>query len=123
MSTGEPIHREWVTLHWPPYRHYDVLQALVVLARLGLTRAPRAGDALTILRARRKADGRWKASDRWWKAPGHGTRAVEAVDWHADDAGDRIVTLRAMTLLRALMIERIDEGAGGAPGGTRTHDL
>lgn len=100
LSTGEPIHREWLTLHWPPYWHYDVLQGLVLIARMGLAGDPRTADALDLLRRRRQPDGRWVASSRWWKPPG-GTRAAEAVDWRADEAGDRMVTLRALTVLRA----------------------
>ena len=42
LATGEPIRDSFVTLHSPPFWHYDFLQALVVLARMGLaaTRAP-----------------------------------------------------------------------------------
>jgi hypothetical protein len=100
LATNEPIHPEWLPLHWPPYWHYDVLQGLVLLARLGLAGDPRAADAVELLKRRRQPDGRWRASSRWWNPPG-GTRAAEAVDWRADDSGDRIVTLRAMTVLRA----------------------
>ena len=99
-STDEPIHPEWLTLHWPPYWHYDVLQGLVVLARLGLAGDPRAADGIEQLERRRKKDGRWRASSRWWKPPG-GTRAAEAVDWNTDDSGDRMVTLRSLTVQRA----------------------
>jgi hypothetical protein len=99
LATGEVIHAEWLTPHWPPYWRYDVLQALVVLDRLGLVGDPRTADALDALRSRRQADGRWQASTRWWKPP-PSTRAGEAVDWTADDSADRIVTLRAMTVLR-----------------------
>ncbi len=100
LSTGEPIHPEFMTLHWPPYWHYDVLQGLVVLARMRLAGDPRAAAGIDLLRRRRHADGRWRASSRWWKPPG-GTRAAEAVDWRTDDSGDRMVTLRALTVLRA----------------------
>ena len=100
LRSGEPIHDEWLTLHWPPYWHYDVLQAMVVLARLGLAGDPRAVDAAELIRRRRRPDGRWRASTRWWKAPG-GTRAAEAVDWRIGDAADRMVTLRALTVLRS----------------------
>jgi hypothetical protein len=101
LSTGGPINPEWLTPQWPPYWHYDILQALVVLCRLGLAADPRTADAKAMLRAGQSPDGRWRAGDRWWKAPGRGSRAVEAVDWHADDAGDRMVTLRALTVLRS----------------------
>ena len=99
LTAGEPIHAEWMTLHWPPYWHYDVLQSLVVLGRLGLAADARAADATELIRRRRQPDGRWHASTRWWKPPG-GTRAAEAVDWRTDDAGDRIVTLRALSVLQ-----------------------
>ena len=100
LATGEPIHRDWLTCHWPPFWHYDVHQALVVLARLGLAGDSRADDAIDLLHSRRRADGRWHASPAWWKPPGSGDRAIEAVDWGADEAGDRMVTLRALTVLR-----------------------
>lgn len=100
LTAGEPIHREWMTLHWPPYWHYDALQALVVLDRIGLAADPRAADAVELVRRRRQPDGRWRASARWWKPPG-GTRVAEAVDWRKDDAGDRIVTLRALSALQS----------------------
>ena len=99
LTTGEPIHAEWMTFHWPPYWHYDVLQALVVLHRLGLTDDPRCAEALELVERRRQPNGRWRASARWWKAPGS-SRAPEAVDWRIDDAGDRMVTLRALTVLK-----------------------
>lgn len=100
LATGERINDQWLTPAWPPYWHYDVLQALVVLARMGLATDPRAADALDELRARRRPDGRWHASTRWWRPP-PSTRMPEAVDWHADDSADRMVTLRALTVLRA----------------------
>lgn len=98
LATGEPIHAEWLTPHWPPYWRYDVLQALVVLDRLRVVGDPRTSDARDAIRSRRTADGRWRASTRWWKPPPT-TRAGEAVDWTEDDSADRIVTLRAMTVL------------------------
>ena len=100
LETGEAIDREWLTPHWPPYWRYDVLQALVVLERMGLARDARAADAIDQVRRRRRPDGRWRASNRWWRPPG-GTRAAEAVDWRIDDSGDRMVTLRALTVLRS----------------------
>ena len=100
LRSGEPMNPEFLTLHWPPYWHYDVLQAMVVLERMGLAGDPRTADAHELLRHRRGADGRWRASSRWWKPP-PSTRAGEAVDWRVDDSADRIVTLRALTVLRS----------------------
>lgn len=103
-STGEAIQAEWLTPHWPPYWHYEVLQALVVLGRMGLAHDPRTANARAELLKRRRADGRWHASTRWWKPPGS-NRAPEAVDWRRDEADDRIVTLRALTVLTSRPIQ------------------
>ena len=35
LSDGEVIDRRWLALRYPPYCHYDVLQALLILSRLG----------------------------------------------------------------------------------------
>ena len=99
LGDGEPINRDWMTLHWPPFWHYDVLQALVVLHRMGLTDDPRCADALQLVRDRRRPDGRRAGSARWWKPPGSKGGGIEAVDWGIDEAGDRMVTLRALTVL------------------------
>jgi hypothetical protein len=98
-GTGEPIHPSWVVLHYPPYWHYDYGHALHVLARLGRVRDPRAADALDLLEARRRPDGRWTAGGRWWKPPGS-DRTVEAVDWGAG-VGSAMITLNALRVLKA----------------------
>lgn len=101
LADGETINDEWLTPHWPPYWRYDVLQALVVMDRLGLADDPRAGAARDELLRRRRADGRWHASARWRKPPGHPRGPAEAVDWDADGDADRMVTIRALTVLEA----------------------
>jgi hypothetical protein len=97
-GTGERIHPSWTVLHYPPYWHYDVAQALHLLARTGNARDPRAGDALDLLEARRRADGRWRASAAWRNPPG-ASRMPEAVDW--GEEADRMLTLNALRALRA----------------------
>jgi hypothetical protein len=99
LSTGEPIHRNVVALHYPPYWHYDVLHALLVLSRLGLATDPRAGDALDLLEQRRLPDGRWRTGGRWWKPPGSATYP-EVVDWGRSGPNE-MVTLNALRILRA----------------------
>jgi hypothetical protein len=49
LSDGEVIDQGRLALHYPPYWHYDVLQALLILSRLGKAGDPRAGDALELL--------------------------------------------------------------------------
>jgi hypothetical protein len=117
LATGEPIHREWLTFHWPPFWHYDVLQGLVVLARLGVAGDARAADAIELVRSRRRSDGRWHASPRWWNPPAS-TRAPEAVDWRMGDSADRMVTLRALVVLRrAAQCRRPVQTRARPPGG------
>jgi hypothetical protein len=45
-------------VHYPPYWHYDILQALLVLSRMRLTGDPRCRDALAVLASRHRSDGR-----------------------------------------------------------------
>lgn len=99
LATGEPMRPTFVELHWPPFWHYDVLQALVVLARMGLAGDPRAADGLELIEQKRLADGRWRAGGRWWKAPGAKGSNVEAVDWGSGPS--EMLTLRALRVLHA----------------------
>lgn len=92
--TGRPIHPSFVEPHYPPYWHYDVLQALLVLERAGFGGDPRTGRARQILTGRRRPDGRWHAARRWWRPPGSGGSGVEAVDW--GDVPHQMVTLNAL---------------------------
>jgi hypothetical protein len=48
LSGGGVIDRRWLALRYPPSWHYDVLQALLVLSRLGKVGDPRAGEALYV---------------------------------------------------------------------------
>jgi hypothetical protein len=98
-GTGEPIHRSWVALHYPPYWHYDILQALHLLARVNGVHDERASDALDLLEERRLPDGRWRPGAHWWQPPGS-PRMPEAVDW-GRGAPSEMLTLNALRVLRA----------------------
>ncbi len=99
LATGEPIKTSFVTMHSPPFWHYDFFQALVVLARMGLAGDPRASDGLDLLEERRLPDGRWRPGGRWWKAPGAKGSNVEAVDWGSGPS--ELLTLHGLRVLRA----------------------
>jgi len=99
LSTGAPIRESFVTMHSPPFWHYDFLQALVVLARMGLVVDPRAADGLDLLAERMLPDGRWRVGGRWWRAPGSKGSNVEVVDWGSGP--NELVTLHALRVLRA----------------------
>ena len=104
------IHRAWLAPHYPPYWHYDILQALLVLSRMGKAGDPRAGDALDELERRRLPGGRWQPGGCWWKPPAS-TVAPEVVDWGRSGPNE-MITLNALRALQA---------AGRlTPPGTRT---
>jgi hypothetical protein len=95
-GTGDAIHPSFVTLH---YWHYDILQALLTLSRMGLAADPRARDAVELVGERRLADGRWRAGARWWKPPGSQGSNVEVVDWGTGPS--EMLTLNALRVLAA----------------------
>jgi hypothetical protein len=86
-STGESIHPEWLRLHHPPFWHYDVLHALLVLRRMGRLADPRTPDALDVLRQRRLKDGRWRAGGSWARPAKRGP--------------NEMITLHALRVLRS----------------------
>ena len=59
LKTGEPIHPGWLVAHYPPYWHYEVPQALLILSRAGKVDDPRTADALDILVGLQHPDGCW----------------------------------------------------------------
>jgi hypothetical protein len=99
LRTGEPISEEWVVPHYPPYWHYDVLQALLVLSRLGKLHDSRADDALELVLERRRDDGFWEPAGCWWRRPGSKLHS-EVVDWGRRGPNE-MITLNALRVLRA----------------------
>jgi len=99
-GTGEPIHPSWTVIHYPPYWHYDVLQAMTLLRRMGRADDERASDALELIASLRGRDGRWRPGARWWRRPG-ATSSGEVADW--SEVSAMMTTLNAM---RALMAAR-----------------
>ena len=100
LGTGEPIHASFVAFHYPPYWHYDVLQALLVLSRMGLVRDLRARDGVELVEQRRLPDGRWRAGGHWWSPPGSKLRTPEVIDWGRSGPNE-MVTLNALRVLHA----------------------
>ncbi|HEY5990812.1 MAG TPA: hypothetical protein VIV12_31110, partial [Streptosporangiaceae bacterium] len=99
LRTGQVINRGWLAPHYPPYWHYDILQALLVLSRMGRASDPRASDALDELQRRRMPDGRWQPGASWWKPP-PSTITPEAVDWGRSGPNE-MITLNALRVMRA----------------------
>jgi hypothetical protein len=99
LRTGEVINKTWLAFRYPPYWHYDVLQGLLVLGRLGRLGDERADEALDVVVRHRRADGRWSANGYWWRPVGSAT-AAEVVDWGRRGPNE-MVTLNAQRVLRA----------------------
>ncbi len=62
ISTGEVMRAEFLRLHHPTRWYFDVLRGLDALRGAGVPPDPRMADALTVLRSRRRPDGRWAAN-------------------------------------------------------------
>jgi hypothetical protein len=92
--SGKPIHPSWTKLHYPPYWHYDVVQGLRLIEVVGMLRDARAQDALDLLQAARRRDGRF-SGPAWWS-----TKQPDAVDW-GRGPDNEMLNLRVETLLRA----------------------
>jgi hypothetical protein len=100
LATGDVVHKSWVVLHYPPYWHYDILQALVILGRMNLADDPRTHDACEILISRRLRDGRWRLGAYWWHSRSASHRTVEVVDWGRSGPNE-MITLNALRALKA----------------------
>lgn len=98
--TGDVIDETWIKLHYPLYWHYDVLQALRILALAGKGNDPRAEEALDVIEARRRPDGRWRSQGTYWRPPGSKGSNVEAVDWGRGGPNE-MITLNALRVLKA----------------------
>jgi hypothetical protein len=84
-STGEVIRRDFVTLHYPLYWHYDALAGLVGLAEAGCLSDPRRAEALDLLESKRLPDGGWPAEARYYRAVA-GRSAQVAPTWTGEES-------------------------------------
>jgi hypothetical protein len=100
LGDGDVIHPMWLRLRYPPYWHYGILPALILLTRLGKVRDPRAADALDELEKRRLSDGRWASQGQWWKPTGSSV-TPEVVDWGGSGRPNPMLTFHALRILQA----------------------
>jgi len=90
--TGAVIRQDFLRFPVQPRWKYNILRGLDHFAAVGATYDPRMADALDVLEARRRPDGRWNANAAH---PG-------AVHFILEPAGkpSRLVTLRALRVLK-----------------------
>lgn len=101
-TTGEPINRDVMRVHYPVYWHYDVLAGLRALAESGGVDDERCHRALDFIESRRRPDGLWSADARYYRVSDKGSN-IELVDWGPVGAKrpNAWVTLQALVVLRA----------------------
>jgi hypothetical protein len=99
VRTGQVINKQWLAPRYPTYWHYEMLQALLILSRMGKVGDPRGSEALDELERRRLPDGRWRAEGCWWK-PSGGSHTPEVVDWGRSGPNE-MITLNALRVLHA----------------------
>jgi hypothetical protein len=101
-STGELIHPEFATLHYPLYWHYDLLGGLKAMAEIGLVGDPRCADALDLLESLRLPDG-WPAHARYYRVSADPGSGHDSVDWGgaAKRRANPWVTADALAVLHA----------------------
>jgi hypothetical protein len=64
LSSGELVNKRWLLLTFPPRWHYDVLRGLDYLRDAGAAPDPRAEEAVEMVAAKRRQDGKWPLQGR-----------------------------------------------------------
>jgi hypothetical protein len=78
LSDGRVIDGNFKLLHYPPYWHYDILFALIVMAEAGFIGDPRCQAALDLLESRRLPDGGFPAQKAYYRTT---NRNSSLVNW------------------------------------------
>jgi hypothetical protein len=90
----------WTQLHFPVYWHYDILQALRVLDRVGKLGDPRCREALDLIQSKQDHDGTWPAEARFWRRGPRSAANTEVVDWGGVGPNE-MITLNSLRVLVA----------------------
>ena len=80
-SDGQPMHPDFLRLHYPRYWHYDLLGGLVAMTEMGLAGDLRCAAALDLLEEKRLPDGGWPAEARFYSVSSEPKNGASAVDW------------------------------------------
>lgn len=106
-------HEPWYRFHWPVHYYYDLLVGLEVLTALGYGEDPRLDFALDLLRAKRRADGRWNLDavhpdggpwfEKYFRE--HPEDRPTPLSFETVGRPSKMITLRALTVL-----SRVDRG-------------
>lgn len=105
---GEIINKDFVTLHYPCYWHYDILFGLKVMAEAGFIKDERCNDALDLLESKRISEGGFPAEKKYYQTidkskPGRRKSGSSLVDWGitGKTKSNEFVTADALYVLKA----------------------
>ncbi|MHB1907721.1 MAG: hypothetical protein ACYCQJ_02475 [Nitrososphaerales archaeon] len=100
-TSGEIVNPTWLKLHYPPYWHYDILQALRVVSLAGKINDPRTKESLDILESKQTKEGYWRAEGFYWHPMKKGNKlgGVDIVDWGRKGPNE-MITLNALRVLK-----------------------
>ncbi|GAA1765195.1 hypothetical protein GCM10009747_26690 [Agromyces humatus] len=93
LTTGAVVSPTWRLFSFPPQWHYDVLRGLEYFRAAGAPPDPRCGEAIDLVRERRRTDGRWPLQHT------HRARTHFPME-DGDGKPSRWNTLRALRVLR-----------------------
>jgi hypothetical protein len=100
---GSVIHREFTTIHFPCYWHYDFLYGLKVMTEAGFLQDPRCYEALDVLESKRLPDGGFPAEKKYDKLNDGSERGGTLVDWGpiSKRQMNEFVTVDALAVLKS----------------------
>ncbi len=78
---GKVISPRFTKLHYPCYWHYDILFGLKVMKEAGFIEDERCGEAVSLLRSKRLADGGFPAEEAYYHVGGHNSSRRSLVGW------------------------------------------
>jgi hypothetical protein len=100
---GKVIKKEFTALHYPCYRHYDILFGLRVMMETGRINDERCADALDLLESKQLPDGGFPAEGKFYRVGRDAGAGANLINWGGTSRmkKNEIVTAAAMGVLRA----------------------
>ena len=104
---------QWYRFHYPVHYYYDLLVGLDVLTALGYSGDKRLGYAVSLLKEKRREDGRWNldanrpeetAALAGWRKQHPGSKDMNPFVMERPGEPSKMITFRALKIL-----ERMDK--------------
>ncbi len=100
---GAPIKPDFTALHYPCYKHYDILFALKVMMEAGCLQDERCTDALDLLESKQLPESGFPAQGKYYKVGRDAGVGTNLINWGGTSRQklNEYVTAEAMGVLRA----------------------